>query len=63
MDMDEWKAKWAEQDAKLETNLRLNRQILSTIHLSRAKSNLQRLVFSWTLEAMMLFAVDRKSVV
>lgn len=57
MDMDEWKAKWAEQDAKLETNLRLNRQILSTIHLSRAKSNLQRLVFSWTLEAMMLFAV------
>jgi hypothetical protein len=44
MDMDEMRKRWAEYDRKLETNLRLNRQILNETYLGKTRTALQRLV-------------------
>jgi hypothetical protein len=56
MDLDEFKAKWAEQDRKLETSLRLNRQLLNAMHLNRAQSALQHLAWELAFEAVIELA-------
>jgi len=55
MELDELKMKWAEQDQKLDTILRMNRQLLSAPYLNRAQSALRRLVIGQSLEAMITF--------
>lgn len=52
MDLDELKEKWAEHDQKLETSIRLNRQILCAMKLNQTRSALQRLVMGLALEAV-----------
>lgn len=55
MELDELKSKWAEQDQKLDTILRMNRQLLSVSHLHRAHSALRRLAIGRALEAILTF--------
>ena len=57
MELDELRVKWTEYDRKLETNLRLNRQLLREACLGRAKSALQRLILGLALEAAAVFVV------
>ena len=57
MELDELKAKWAEHDRKLDTLVRLNRQMLSASQLGRVRSSLQRLLFGLALEAILTFAL------
>ncbi len=42
MDLDILKEKWAEQDRKLDTSIRLNRQLLMAAHLNHLRSPLRR---------------------
>lgn len=44
IDLDQMKEQWAQHDRKLEENIRLNRQLLTTIHLKEGRSRLQRLL-------------------
>jgi hypothetical protein len=44
IDLDEMKVRWAEQDRKLDDNIRLNRRLLNAIHRSGVRSYLQRLL-------------------
>ncbi len=44
MDLDQMKAKWAEQDRKLDENMRLNRQILTGIQVKAGKSRVERVL-------------------
>jgi hypothetical protein len=52
MDMDELRTKWAEQDRKIETGLRINRHLLRVTYLDKAQSALQRLALGMGVEAM-----------
>jgi hypothetical protein len=56
MELDELKEKWIEYDRKLDESLRLNRQVLIAIQLSRARSALQRLAVLSALESVFWFA-------
>lgn len=56
MDLDQLKEKWVEYDRKLETNLRVNRQLLSEMQLNRTRSALQRLIVGLALEAVISLA-------
>ena len=51
LDLDEVRQKWAEQDRKLNMNLRLNRQLLLATNLKHVQSPLRRMVFLLGLEA------------
>jgi hypothetical protein len=42
MDLDILKEKWAEQDRKLDTSIRLNRQLLMAANMNRLQSPLRR---------------------
>jgi len=57
MDLDELKAKWAEQDRKLETSIRLNREILRTMRTNRARTELQWLIPSLAVESILDFVI------
>jgi hypothetical protein len=52
MDLDDLKAKWAEHDRKLDTSIRLNRELLREIKSSKARSALQRLAAGLALEVI-----------
>ena len=56
MDLDQLKEKWVEYDRKLETNLRLNRQLLSEMQLNRTRSAMQQLIAGLALEAVISLA-------
>jgi len=43
MELDELKQKWAEHDRKLDTSIRLNRQVVRELYTGRARSALVRL--------------------
>jgi hypothetical protein len=51
MDLDELKEKWIDYDRKLDESLRLNRQLLKGMKLSRVRSALQRLATLLALES------------
>jgi len=57
LDLNEMKQQWAEHDRKLEESIRLNRQLLSAANLDGARSRLQRLAASLTLDAVVWFAI------
>lgn len=57
LDIDEMKQKWAEHDRKLDQSIRLNRQILCTTNLDRARSVLQRVAAFLGVEALVWFAI------
>jgi hypothetical protein len=57
MELDELRAKWAEHDRKLETSIRLNRQLLSDNYTGRARTALRRLVALLGLGSIPLLAV------
>lgn len=57
MDMDELRAKWAEYDRKLETNLRINKNLLHVTYLGKTQSALKRLAVGGIIEAMIHFPV------
>ncbi len=56
MELDELKEKWIDYDRKLDENLRLNRQLLKTMKLSRVRFALQRLAVLLALESVLWFA-------
>ncbi len=51
MDLDELKAKWGELDRKLDVDIRLNRELLTTTKLHGAQSSMRRLTVYLGLEA------------
>jgi hypothetical protein len=51
MDLDELKAKWGELDRKLDVDIRLNRELLTTAKLQGAQSSIRRLAVYLGLEA------------
>ena len=57
MELDELQEKWAEQDRKLDVNIRLTRQLLTAARMNRARSALRRLAFFLILEAAIVLAV------
>jgi hypothetical protein len=57
LDLDEVKKQWTQHDRKLEESIRLSRQLLSATALNRARSALQRLAASLSLEAVVWFAI------
>jgi MFS family permease len=57
MELDELKQKWAEHDRKLETNIRLNRQLLREIYTRRARFALLRMAAILALGSLFLLAV------
>jgi hypothetical protein len=57
MDLDELKAKWAEYDRKLETSIRLNRQLLRETYTRRAKYALWRLATTLAAGSVLLLTV------
>ena len=50
-ELDAMKLKWAEQDRKLDLNIRLNRRLLLATNLNRAQTPLRRMAFFLGLEA------------
>ncbi len=50
-ELDALKLKWAEQDRKLDLNIRLNRRLLLATNLNRVQSPLRRMAFFLGLEA------------
>jgi hypothetical protein len=57
MELDEFRAKWAEHDRKLETSIRLNRRLLREIYTRRARFALRRLAVLQGLGSVFLLAV------
>ena len=57
MELDELKEKWAEHDRKLDTSIRLNRQLVREVYTNRARSALVRLSAIVGLGAVLLLAV------
>jgi len=57
VEMDELRKIWAEYDRKLDTNIRLSRQLLKAANLKRARSALQRLAIFLALESVVQLAV------
>ncbi len=53
MELDEMQKRWAVQDAKLDEVLRLNRKLLDSERLGRARSALQRLRIGLALELLL----------
>jgi hypothetical protein len=51
LELDEMKQLWAEQDRKLDANLRLTRLLVTTTSANRARSSLQRLSIGLCVEA------------
>ncbi|MDQ2839876.1 MAG: hypothetical protein M3Y72_02310 [Acidobacteriota bacterium] len=49
------KEKWTEYDRKLEENIRLNRQLISAIHLKEGRSRLRRLLGFTAIHALLWF--------
>jgi hypothetical protein len=56
-EMDDLRKTWAEYDRKLDTNIRLSRQILMATNLNRVRSPLRRLAFFVGLESVIQLAV------
>ena len=57
VEMDDLRKTWAEYDRKLDTNIRLSRQLLMATHLNRVRSPMRRLAFFLGLESVIQFAV------
>ena len=57
MELDELRAKWAEHDQKLETSIRLNRQLLRENYTGRARTALRRLAALLGLGSIPLLTV------
>lgn len=57
VEMDDLRKTWAEYDRKLNTNIRLSRQLLMATHLNRVRSPLRRLAFFLGLESVIQLAV------
>jgi hypothetical protein len=57
VEMDDLRKTWAEYDRKLDTNIRLSRQLLRATNLSRVRSPMRRLAFFLALESIIQFAV------
>jgi hypothetical protein len=57
VEMDDLRKTWAEYDRKLDTNIRLSRQLLIAANLDRVRSPLRRLAFFLGLESIIQFAV------
>jgi hypothetical protein len=57
MELDELRAKWAEHDRKLETSIKLNRQLLRENYTGRARTALRRLAALLGLRSIPLLAV------
>ena len=57
MDLDALRTQWAEQDARLEAGLHLNRRLLAAHYLDRAQSALERHARGLALEAALTLAV------
>ncbi len=57
LDLDEMKVQWAEHNRKLDESIRLNRKLLSTMKLNRARSALQRLAAFLAVEVAVQIAV------
>jgi hypothetical protein len=56
-DLDEMKELWMAQDEKLDESLRLNRELLSSASLRKARSASERLALLLSLEAVAWFAI------
>jgi len=56
MELDQLKQQWAEHDRKLETSIRLNRQLAREVFTQRARSELLRLAAVLSLDATLLLA-------
>jgi hypothetical protein len=56
MELDELKEKWINYDRKLDESLRLNRQLLKTMKLSRVRFALQRLALILAMESILWLA-------
>jgi hypothetical protein len=52
VEMDDLRKTWAEYDRKLDTNIRLSRQLLMATTLNRVRSPLRRLAFFLGLEVV-----------
>jgi hypothetical protein len=57
VEMDDLRKTWAEYDRKLDTNIRLSRQLLASANLNRARSALQRLAVFLAMESVVQLAV------
>jgi hypothetical protein len=57
VEMDDLRKTWAEYDRKLDTNIRLSRQLLAAANLNRARSALQRLAVFLAMESVVQLAV------
>ena len=57
VEMDDLRKTWAEYDRKLDTNIRLSRQLLMASNLNRVRSPLRRLAFFVGLESVIQLAV------
>ena len=57
VELDDLRKTWAEYDHKLDTNIRLSRQLLMATNLNRLRSPLRRLAFFLGLESVIQFAV------
>ena len=56
-DLDEMKELWMAQDEKLDESIRLNRELLSSANLKKARSASQRLALLLSLEAVAWLAI------
>ena len=57
VEMDDLRKTWSEYDHKLDTNIRLSRQLLMANNLNRVRSPMRRLAFFLGLESVIQFAV------
>ncbi len=57
VEMDDLRKTWADYDRKLDTNVRLSRQLLMATTLNRVRSPLRRLAFFLGLESIIQLAV------
>ena len=57
VEMDDLRKTWAEYDRKLDTDIRLSRQLLRATNLNRVRSPMRRLAFFLGLESIIQFAV------
>lgn len=56
-ELDEMQELWKAQDEKLDESIRLNRELLGSANLNKARSALQRLALLLSLEAVVWFAI------
>jgi hypothetical protein len=57
VDLDEMKKLWMAQDEKLDESIRLNRELLTSANLTKARSASQRMALLLSLEAVAWFAI------